>query len=146
MQTSEEYLFSRVLTPFTDPPPPVSEAGARKLWRLRRNMVIYVAYRQGFSHRFIAEAFGLSSSLVRQINRKMSLFEKDKTSREVRRRHAAGGRTTVDRSRRQRLRRDELIRALASRALIPRAFLADAFDLPRSRLDVIVQRGPDEDD
>jgi hypothetical protein len=146
METSEQDLFSRVLAPFTDPSPPVSEAGARRLWRLRRNMAIYVAYRQGFSHRFIAEAFGLSSSLVRQINRKMSLFEKDKTSREVRRRRTPDGRAAVDRSRRQRLRRDELIRVLSSRELFSRAFLADVFDLPRSRLDLIVRGGPDDDE
>lgn len=53
------------------PPPPLipPNVSAGKRRRLRRNLVICLAYRQGLSQRFLAEAFDLPRSRIAEIIR-----------------------------------------------------------------------------
>ena len=51
------------------PPPLPPDASAGKRWRFRRNLVIYVAYRNGLSQRFLADVFDLPRSRIAEIVR-----------------------------------------------------------------------------
>jgi hypothetical protein len=54
------------LAPPAPPPlPPDASAGRRR--RFRRNLVIYVAHRSGFSQRALADVFGLPRSRIAEI-------------------------------------------------------------------------------
>src|SRR5689334_17165685 len=48
------------------------ETDTNRQWRSRRNLLIYLAFRQGFSSPFIADAFGLSPSVVLAILKEFS--------------------------------------------------------------------------
>jgi hypothetical protein len=124
---------------FPAPCPVAAETGTKGQWRLRRNLLIYLAFRQGFSSKFIADAFVLSSSVVLAILRSFSTIE------------AVGGQPPPRVPCRSkpgkqpeappdspRIRRDELVR-LGYREGFSQRFLADVFDLPRSRVAEILQ-------
>ncbi len=53
--------------------PPQASAGQR--WRWRRNLVIYLAYRQGLSQRFLADVFDLPRSRISEIVRDFRPYE-----------------------------------------------------------------------
>jgi len=48
---------------------PPEGASIGKRWRFRRNLVIYVAYRQGLSQRLLADVFDLPRSRIADIVR-----------------------------------------------------------------------------
>jgi hypothetical protein len=121
-----------------------NETDTKRQWRSRRNLLIYMAFRQGFSNPFIADAFDLSPSVVRAILRGFSKFEKAGDGEEPReRRRSPGGGHAVPppADLLHRRRRNELIR-LGHRQGLSQRFLADVFDLPRSRVAEILQGGP----
>jgi hypothetical protein len=45
-------------------PSPPARASVGKRWRFRRNLVIYVAHRQGLSQRLLADVFDLPRSRI----------------------------------------------------------------------------------
>jgi hypothetical protein len=53
--------------------PPNASAGKR--WRFRRNMVIFIAHRNGLSQRFLADVFDLPRSSVAEIINKFHEYE-----------------------------------------------------------------------
>jgi hypothetical protein len=46
-----------------------------KLWKFRRNLVIYVAHRQGLSQRLLADVFDLPRSRIFEIVKEFRGFE-----------------------------------------------------------------------
>lgn len=58
---------SRHVSPVACVSPPPEHASAGKRWRFRRNLVIYVAHRQGLSQRLLAEVFDLPRSRIAEI-------------------------------------------------------------------------------
>ncbi len=57
------------------PPPLPSNATVGMRWRFRRNMVIYVAHREGFSQRLLAEVFDLPRSRISEIIQEFRQYE-----------------------------------------------------------------------
>jgi hypothetical protein len=57
------------------PPPLPPGASAGKRWRFRRNLVIYVAHRSGFSQRFLADVFDLPRSRIAEIIQEFRQYE-----------------------------------------------------------------------
>lgn len=55
------------------PLPPDASAGRR--WRFRRNLVIYVAHRQGLSQRMLADVFDLPRSRIAEIIAEFRRFD-----------------------------------------------------------------------
>jgi hypothetical protein len=55
------------------PLPPNASRGQRR--RFRRNLVIYVAHRYGFSQRVLAEIFNLTRSRIHDILEEMRRYE-----------------------------------------------------------------------
>lgn len=49
------------------PPPLPPNASVGKRWRFRRNLVIYIAHRQGVSQRILADVFDLPRSRIGSI-------------------------------------------------------------------------------
>jgi hypothetical protein len=44
-------------------------------WRFRRNLVIFVAHREGFSKKMLADVFDLPRSRIAEIIKEISLYE-----------------------------------------------------------------------
>ena len=57
------------------PPPLPSNASAGKRWRFRRNLVIYLAHRQGLSQRMLSDVFDLPRSRIAEILKEMAAYE-----------------------------------------------------------------------
>ena len=58
------------------PPPPLPpNASEGKRWRFRRNLVIFVAHRQGLSQRMLADVFDLPRSRIGEIIREFQDYE-----------------------------------------------------------------------
>lgn len=57
------------------PPPLPPDASVGKQWRFRRNLVIYVAYRNGLSQRLLADVFDLPRSRISEIIKEFRRFE-----------------------------------------------------------------------
>jgi hypothetical protein len=55
--------------------PPNASVGKR--WKFRRNAVIYVAHRNGFSQRFLADVFDLPKSRIASIIKEFGRFQTD---------------------------------------------------------------------
>lgn len=62
-------------TTFPSLPP---NASVSKRWKFRRNVVIYVAHRNGFSQRVLADVFDLPRSRIASIIKEFSEWETDK--------------------------------------------------------------------
>jgi len=58
-----------------NPPPLPRDASVGKRWRFRRNLVIYVAHRQGFSQRMLADVFDLPRSRIGEIINQLSMYD-----------------------------------------------------------------------
>lgn len=56
-------------------PPLPANASVGKRWRFRRNMVIYVAHRNGLSQRLLADVFDLPRSRIAAIIREFRAYE-----------------------------------------------------------------------
>ncbi len=54
-------------------PPPGATVGKR--WRFRRNLVIYVAFKNGFSQRVLADVFDLPRSRISAIIKEISVVD-----------------------------------------------------------------------
>jgi len=131
--------------------PPLSRHATVVEKRLyRRDMLIYLARRQGLTHQFIAEAFALSSSFVRTVVYRLATFEEKPEDR--RRRHprvltlpaTALLRGAAHSKKRARARRDLVIRLAHQHGFSQRS-LAEVFGLPRSWIARIVEaEGVDE--
>jgi predicted XRE-type DNA-binding protein len=68
------------LDPVLRSTPPLSpNASIGKRWRFRRNLVIYVAHRNGLSQRFLADVFDLPRSRISAIIREFQKYEYDRT-------------------------------------------------------------------
>lgn len=127
-------------------PPPSRRATHLEKKRYRRNMLIYLARRQGFTHQFIAEAFGLSLNIVRRILHRLATYEEK--PEDQRRRHPrisplperAILRGAANAKKRGRARRDLMIRLAHQHGFSQRS-LAEVFDLPRSWIARIVEAG-----
>jgi hypothetical protein len=139
---------SRDTSPLPAPRPLARDAGPRERWRFRRNLVIYLAHRQGLSQSFIADAFALSRSLVRTIITNMASYEETILVRPLHDDRSPLSFTLIKLPRhwsaqkRSRWRRDQVIR-LAHRLGLSQRYLADVFDLPRSRIGDIIRDEPD---
>lgn len=59
--------------PRTPPLPPNASVG--KQWRFRRNLVIYVAHRNGLSQRMLADVFDLPRSRISEIIQEYRCYE-----------------------------------------------------------------------
>lgn len=59
----------------TAEPPLAPNASAGKRWRFRRNLVIYVAHRQGLSQRLLADVFDLPRSRIAAILQEYGRFD-----------------------------------------------------------------------
>jgi hypothetical protein len=125
-------------------PPPSRRATRLEKNRYRRDMLIYLARRQGLTHQFIAEAFALSVSSVRYIVYRLATYEEKP---EVRRGQNSPNsplpdrallRGTANAKKRRRARRD-LVICLAHQHGCSQRSLADVFDLPRSWIARIVK-------
>ncbi|MFO0955838.1 MAG: hypothetical protein U0800_00030 [Isosphaeraceae bacterium] len=57
---------------------PPEGASVGKRWRFRRNLVIYVAYRQGLSQRLLADVFDLPRSRIADIIREFREFDRNR--------------------------------------------------------------------
>ena len=62
----------RPLLPSIPPLPPNASVGKR--WKFRRNLVIFVANRSGFSQRLLADVFDLPRSRIASIIKEFSDF------------------------------------------------------------------------
>lgn len=62
----------------TSVPPLPPDASAGKRWRFRRNVVIYVAHRDGLSQRLLADVFDLPRSRIAAIVNEFRRYEKDR--------------------------------------------------------------------
>jgi hypothetical protein len=60
---------------FGPPLPPNASTGRR--WRFRRNLVIYVAYRQGLSQRLLADVFDLPRSRIAEIISEFRRYDRE---------------------------------------------------------------------
>jgi hypothetical protein len=60
--------------PSPSSPPANFTPGQR--WRFRRNLVIYVAHRQGFSQVVLADVFDLPRSRIAEIIKQVAYYEK----------------------------------------------------------------------
>lgn len=67
--------MERVGVDIGPPLPPHASAGRR--WRFRRNLVIYVAHRQGLSQRLLAEVFDLPRSRIAEILAEFRRYDKE---------------------------------------------------------------------
>ena len=56
-------------------PPLPANASAGKRWRFRRNVVIYVAHRNGLSQRLLADVFDLPRSRIAEILREFRGYD-----------------------------------------------------------------------
>ena len=56
-------------------PPLPANASAGKRWRFRRNVVIYVAHRNGLSQRLLADVFDLPRSRIAEIVREFRAYD-----------------------------------------------------------------------
>ena len=63
-------------SPLPSAPPLPANASAGKRWRFRRNLVIYLAHRQGLSQRFLSDVFDLPRSRIAEIIKELSVYEK----------------------------------------------------------------------
>jgi hypothetical protein len=127
-------------------PPPSRGATRAEKRRYWRDILIYLARRQGLTHEFLAEAFSLSVNSVRNIVYKLAMYGEES---EVRRgRHlcvlplpdSVLLRGTAHAKKRGRARRDLLI-CLAHQHGWSQRSLAEVFDLPRSWIATIVTAG-----
>jgi transposase len=125
--------------------PPLSRHATRYEKRVyRRDVLIYLARRQGLTHEFIAEAFALSSSFVREVVCRLAIFEEKPEDR--RRQYARVSslpektllRGAANAGKRARARRNLVIRLAHQHGFSQRA-LAEVFDLPRSWIATIVK-------
>lgn len=65
-------------------PPPPARASAGRRWRFRRNLVIYIAHRQGLSQRLLADVFDLPRSRIGAIIQEFRAYESSRADREER--------------------------------------------------------------
>jgi hypothetical protein len=124
------------------PPLSIYASRVQKL-RFRRDAMIYLIHRQGFSHHFIAQAFAVSRTLVRSVVYKVAAYDETRGNGPRRLPYAVFGpekvfAKIVNPSARRRAQRDLTIR-LAHRNGFSQRSLAEAFKLPRSRIAVIIQ-------
>jgi hypothetical protein len=66
--------IARLSLPSTPPLPPNTSIGKR--WKFRRNFVIFVAHRNGFSQRLLADVFDLPRSRIASIIKDFGKFIK----------------------------------------------------------------------
>jgi hypothetical protein len=62
-------------SPFRTLPPLAPDATPGQRWRFRRNLVIFVAHREGFSKKMLADVFDLPRSRIAEIIKEISLYE-----------------------------------------------------------------------
>lgn len=128
------------LTPLASPPL-LCEASPVQKWRVRRNLVIYMAHRQGLSYQVIADAFGLTRCSVRSVIRNLSA-EDDTDVAEAGPRDPSAPAwerlRNASPARRRRCRRDLVVRLLHSNGLSQRT-IADALKVPRSVIGTILK-------
>jgi hypothetical protein len=121
--------------------PVVSERERRHQWRLRRNLLIYLVYRQGLSGPAIGDAFGLSAPAIHCIVHELALHNKEKIS--PRRRVVEKEITRRVRNRtpgqQQRFHRD-LVVCTAYRAGISYRVIAEALEVPHWRVFDILKK------
>jgi len=118
-----------------------SEPTTLQRWRFRRNLLIYLAYREGFSQHVLADAFDLTQGRVRCIVLDLANQEKVEITRRPRRRVKLFRWPETSMGRRRRFRRDELIH-FAHQAGLSTRFIADVFDMTRSQVSEILGRPP----
>lgn len=68
-------LRDRAELPATPPLPP--NASVSKRWKFRRNLVIYVAHRQGVSQRLLADVFDLPRSRIAEIIKDLGKYNRE---------------------------------------------------------------------
>jgi hypothetical protein len=62
--------------PLPSIPPLPANASVGKRWKFRRNLVIFVAHRNGFSQRLLADVFDLPRSRIASIIKEFADFSK----------------------------------------------------------------------
>ena len=127
-------------------PAPISplppNAGVRKQWRFRRNVVIYVAHRGGISQRRLADVFDLPRATIATILKEFDEYNnaprfRDDSTPTPRRRVPRNATVGM----KWRFRRNDVIQ-VAHRGGISKTLLADVFDLRRSRiLEIVTEFG-----
>jgi hypothetical protein len=111
--------------------------------RYRRDLLIYLAYRQGLTQQFLADAFEVSKSFVRDVTARLKAYDDyPEETASFRARPWSPVEAALPRNgsprKHGRTRRDWLIRRLHHHKFSQR-FLACAFDLPRSRIGSIIE-------
>jgi hypothetical protein len=76
-------------------PPPPARASVGRRWRFRRNLVIYVAHRQGLSQRLLADVFDLPRSRIGAIIQEFRQYESSRPDRAGASQHVDSPRTTA---------------------------------------------------
>jgi hypothetical protein len=122
-------------------PPSAKRAKKRIYWR---DLLIYLARRHGLTYEFIAEAFAVSSNLVRTVLYRLAAFEEKNEDRRRRYLRVLPLPETAllcgaaNSKRRARARRDLVIRLAHQHGFSQRA-LAEVFNLPRSWIATIIK-------
>jgi hypothetical protein len=126
--------------------PPLSSAASRvEKRRYRRDLLIHLAYRQGFTQQFIADALHMSLTLVRSVIYRMAAYAEnpEKPPRRQARpwsSHEPALSPGASPKKRRRARRDLMICLVHQHGLSQR-FIAEAFDLARSHVHAIIVAG-----
>jgi hypothetical protein len=130
-------------------PPLPRSATHEERRRYRRDLLIYLAYRQGLTQQFIADAFDLSVNLVRSVVRRQATYsDTPKEQPQSRARTWMPAEPvlppTANPKSRGRARRDLMIRLFHHHGFSQRV-LASVFELPRSRIaDIVAAEDDDE--
>jgi transposase len=129
-------------SPSTPSPPP--DASVKDRWQFRRDLVICLAFREGYSRKYLADVFDVHRSKINKIIDDLSVYGESGLPRDplppgVPKLAAPSplppGSTP---GQRWRYRRNRLI-YLAHRQGLSQRFIADVFDLPRSRVGEIIK-------
>jgi hypothetical protein len=70
---ADSVLRSRIESPPLPKPPLTENASVGRLWRFRRNLVIFIASRNGASQRLLADVFDLPRSQIATIIKEFRL-------------------------------------------------------------------------
>jgi len=120
------------------------DAGVKERWKFRRDLVIYLAFRLGFSRKYLAEVFDLHRTRINMVLDRLSAYDAAELPRDPALADLPKL-ASADRlprgftpGQRWRFRRNLLIH-VAHRQGLSQRFIADVFDLPRSRVAEILK-------
>ena len=124
-----------VADPFAEP--------ARRRWKFRRDLVIYLAFRLGFSRKYLAEVFDLHRTRINLVIERLSIYDAAELPQDPRLavlpQLASSPASRADSPRGTPAFPRSLLIHMAHRQGLSQRFIADVFDLPRSRIAEILK-------